>query len=444
MATNRSTDSSTDSSTDISTDSSTDISTRCQDSETVHVEAGSVLIDTVRSDDPTVAAILARTAAEDRPELVRRMLGIGARAMVETSIGADLAAFDERILHTIEKATASAEAQVRTIVGEAESIMRSSLDPDTRTSVMARAISEFDAVRTSISDCVDPARADSHVARLLGSLTAMLGPGGDLETRLAAALDPTSEESNLGGLRRDMERQFAEVRELLAEQRGRRTEAEAGTRKGFEFEEVVESRLRALAKPLGAVVSRTADVVGAVGDSLVGDFVVTFQNGDSVVVEAKNTNRIGLDGAGGILSELDRAVLNRDASYAICVSALDAYPAEVGTFGVYGNRVLVVDDGEGSMIDVAFRWIALVASMTGHASHEVDVARLSESADRVRRLARSFSSHRRALTDSMESIGRVREGLDDMRRDLLAQMDEMEFELARGTAPGGLRVVNSQ
>lgn len=428
----------------MATNHSTTSSTIDPNREAVHVEAGAVVIHSVSSDDPTIATILARTAAEDRPELVRRMLGIGARAMVETSIGVDLAAIDQRVLHTIEKATAAAETQVRTIVGEAETIMRSCLDPDARTSVMARAITEFHAVRSSISDCVDPSRADSHVARLLGSLATMLGPGGDLERRLAAALDPTNDESNLGGLRKDMERQFAEIRELLAEQRGRRSEAEAGTRKGFEFEDVLESRLRTLARPLGAVVSRTADVVGAVGDSLVGDFVVTLPSGASVVVEVKNSNRIGLDGAGGILSELDRAILNRDATYAICVSALDAYPSEVGTFGVYGNRVLVVDDGEGSMIDVAFRWVGLVASMTENASQEVDVARLSEVADRVRRLARSFSSHRRALTDSIESIGRVREGLDDMRRDLLAQMDDMEFELTRDSASRALRAVNGQ
>ncbi|MEX0756664.1 MAG: hypothetical protein WD204_01820, partial [Acidimicrobiia bacterium] len=126
----------------------------------------------------------------------------------------------------------------------------------------------------------------------------------------------------------------------------------------------------------------------------------------------------------------------------ICVSATDAFPAEVGAFGVYGNRILVVDDGEGTMIEVALRWATLLASIGDRVGGEVEIDRVLELTDRARRLVRTFSSHRRALTDSMESIGRVREGLDEMRRDLLVHIDEIEFELERGGT--SLRAVSGQ
>ncbi|MEX2280032.1 MAG: hypothetical protein WEA76_08090 [Acidimicrobiia bacterium] len=408
----------------------------------VTIENGRAILDAFESDDPAVVGVLAKLTSEERPEAVRRMLGIGARAMVDTAVGLDLVALDQRVLQTIERATAVAETQVRAIVAEAEAVMRSSFDPDTRTSVMARAITEFEAVRSAIVDTVDPSRTDSHVAVLLRSLTSMLGPGGDLEARLAAALDPSSEDSGLNGFRRDVDRRFGELRDLLAEQRGRREESDAGTRKGFDFEDVIETRLRTLSRPIGAIVSRTSDVVGSVAGCLVGDFVVTLASGTVVVIETKNCSRIGLDGSGGILAELDRALSNRQASIAICVSATDAFPAEVGTFGVYGNRVLVVDDGEGTMIEVALRWATLLAATGDRAGGEFEIDRVLELTDRARRLVRTFSGHRRALTDSMESIGRAREGLDEMRRDLLVHIDEIEFELERGGK--SLRAVSGQ
>ena len=409
----------------------------------VRIDDRVLRLDGLVVDDPTVVAVLGRLGESERVDAVTRMLGIGARAMVETAIGVDLAAIDERVLHTIDRATTAAEHKVRTIVADAERTMLASLDPDTRTSAMARAITEFESVRTSIIDTVDPTRSDSHVSVLLHRITGLLGPGGELEARLSAALDPASEDSGLASLRREVERRFTELRELIAEQRGRRDEAQLGTRKGFDFEDAIENRLRTIARPAGALVERTSDRSGCVGDDLVGDFVVTLQSGTSIVVEAKNTMRVGLNGPGGILNELDRALANREASMAICVSAIDAFPAEVGAFGVYGNRILVVDDGEGSMLEVAFRWASLLAAASEKSQVEVDIDALTALSDRIRRMAQSFSNHRRALTDSIASIDRVRDGLEEMRRDLLAHLDEMDFELERRPDTAPLRIVGS-
>lgn len=410
---------------------------------TVGLRNDTVRLDAFEVEDATVNGVLARVPAEARAETVRRMLGIGARSILETSVGVDLAAIDERVLASIEQSTQAAEVTVRELLSEAERSIRSNLDPDTRTSAMARALAEFSGVQASITGSVDPARADSHVAELLRSLTTMLGPGGELESRLRAAFDPATEDSGLASFRRDVDHRFTELRELLAEQRGRRDEAAAGTRKGFDFEDTLEDRLRLLARSRGAIVTRTSDRPGTISECLVGDFVLTLENGTTIVLEAKNSARVGLDGAGGILAELDRAMSNRDASIAICVSATDAFPTEVGTFGVYGNRVLVVDDGEGSMLEIAVRWASLLSTQAERSGGHIDVDSLREQTDRLRRLTRTFSTHRRALTDSIEAIGRVRDGYDELRRDVLLHIDEIEFELDR--RPGTeLRAVSGQ
>jgi hypothetical protein len=409
----------------------------------IRIEGSQVLLTAIAVDDPTVVSVLARLDPAERPDAVRRMLGIGARALMETAVGVDLAAIDDRVTRSIERATALAEAQVRTIVADAERVLRDTLDPDTRTSAMARAITEMDSVRASIFETVDPHRTDSHVGTLLASLASMLGPGGQLEARLSAAFDPASDDSGLAVFRRDVDRRFTELREVLAYQRGRQGEAEVGTRKGFDYEDDLEARLRLLCRPLGAVVTRTSNESGSIKDCLVGDLVVTLPSGDRIVVEAKHTTRVGLDGSGGILAELDRAIANREASFAICLSASNAFPAEVGAFGVYGNRVLAVDDGDDTMLDVALRWVAMAAVVERRGSETIDTERIAASTDRIKRLTKSFSTQRRALTDSIDAISRVRDGLDEVRREIVAQIDEIEFEIAARESIA-LRVVGDQ
>lgn len=412
--------------------------------ERVVVDDGIVSIRELSTSDAAVREALRRVPSAERAQAVHRMLEIGARAMVSSSIGVDLEAIDERVVRVIERSTSNAERRIEAILSETDRILQSSLDPDTRTSTMSRALDEMQSVRASITEAIDPQRSDSHVGALLASLTAMLGPGGSLEDRLAEALDPSSDSSGLAAVRRSVEHGFGEVRELLAERRGRRDEAEAGTRKGFDFEDVIEETLREWAAATGALVERTSASTGGVGDDLVGDFVVDLPGGASVVVEAKNTGRVGLNGASGILAELDRALSNRNAQVAVCVSATDAFPTEVGVIGAYGNRVLVVDDGDGTMLRVALRWAEMIASSSsGRDGRDVDLDAVSGLIERMRRMATAFSTHKRALTDSVRSVNKVRDGLDDMRRELLSLLDDIDAELERRADPP-LRAVASR
>ncbi|HEY5579186.1 MAG TPA: hypothetical protein VIL12_05820, partial [Acidimicrobiia bacterium] len=203
---------------------------------------------------------------------------------------------------------------------------------------------------------------------------------------------------------------------------------EHGTRKGIEFEDVVEARLREAARHLGAIVERTSRSGGS--HSNVGDLTVTLPAGQVVVVEAKNQERISLLGRDGILDELDRAKANREACFAVCVSARPAFPAEVGAFGAYGDKLLVVDDGEGLMVDVAVRWAAAaVAASSNRRAHGFDPDTIAALLTEIRALAQLFSTNRRAMTDIGRSLENVRGSLGEMRARLLSLTDELLSEL---------------
>jgi hypothetical protein len=85
----------------------------------------------------------------------------------------------------------------------------------------------------------------------------------------------------------------------------------------------------------------------------------------------------------------------------------------------------------------------MAAVVERRGSETIDTERIAASTDRIKRLTKSFSTQRRALTDSIDAISRVRDGLDEVRREIVAQIDEIEFEIAARESIA-LRVVGDQ
>ena len=160
---------------------------------------------------------------------------------------------------------------------------------------------------------------------------------------------------------------------------------------------------------------------------------MTLGDGTRVVVEAKNVAKMSLAGKTGILTELDQAMDNRNASWAICISATDGFPGEVGSFAVYGNRLLVVDPGEGTLTGVALRWIAASAASAAERLDEVDTAAAQERLHRIRDLAQHFSRSKRALTTAQDGLESVRHDLDSLRTQLIELVDDVARALRPAT-----------
>ncbi len=394
-----------------------------------------MIIDGLRVRDPVLVGLLTQSDDHERVAMTERILTVGARGLATMGLGFDLSEVDLRVTRSVERATDEAALRVQSMLDEAHRVLSSSLDPEQRSSMVARTVADFGAWRDSFLEKVDPEASQSHTGRLLDHLRELLGPGGALEQRLTSVLDPSSDTNGIGHVASLIEHRFSELRESMALDRGRREEAERGTAKGFEFEDRIEEALRSIAKPIGAIVERTSRSSGALaGEAMVGDFVVQVPDLGRIVVEAKNVRALALTGKDSILTQLDRALANRDGTVAVCVSAQEAFPREVGSFAVYGDRILVVDDGEGTMVEVAIRWAQAALKARGTSGTEVDLGVVEERLQRLRLMAQRFSTNRRTLTEISSSVDKVRDSLEDMRRDLVEVVDDASSEIRRGEA----------
>lgn len=388
------------------------------------IEGDGVTITNLEITDASLAQLLRTYPESEWSGVVGRAISVGARGLLTMGVSVDLAELG---------------ARYQRVLDEARTALANDFDTDTRSSVLGRARLEFEGLQQRLLEGLDPMRADSLTAQLIEHVTELLGPDGLLETRLSEALDPTADGSAFGRLEELVEERFSQLEQLISHDRGRREEANRGTAKGGDYEDDLELRLRAAAAAIGGcIVERTTDISGKLDSAaLVGDFVIVLPNGRRLVVEAKNQATIGLHGK-GILEELDRAMANREADFAICVSAHgDAFPNEVGSFGVYGSRLLVTDDDAGVLVSAALRWGQAVVSADGLASAAtLDAGFLADRADRVRSLARRLSSAKSSLAKVQTSIEAVRDDLDGTRSDLVTLVDDIVSEIERGSGGG--------
>jgi hypothetical protein len=382
--------------------------------------------------DPVLAEFLASYPADRRADQLASVIAVGVRGLTTMGVGATVQKVGEEMDRLLASATERHASAVGDIIESGSETLAGRLDPAVRSSLTAQALGEIEAAHAAMLDRLDLDRTDSHSARLVGELSTLLGPEGPLRQRLAEVFDTASDGSAMGRLLSAVDARFTELRDLLVGSEAAAREADRGTAKGLDYEDAVIAQVRAAAAEIGGcVVEATGSLAGSLDAAAkVGDGVLTLADGTRVVVEAKNTSRISLTGKDGILAELDRAMINREAQWAVCVSAQDAYPQEVGAFGIYGNRLLIIDDGEGTLLRAGLRWVQGYAASNGGPVGKADLDAATRSVDRLRQLAQRFSTAKRALTGIRGSVDTVRGELEGLRTDLLDLVDDIAAALA--------------
>jgi len=412
-------------------------------SGTVRALGDRIVIEGLTVDDRRAAEVVrsraqAGTAA---PETIRKAIEIGARVLdsEETTVNVDyvrreleagLGELDEKLEGTLKESAETIAEQLEDAFDGDESVqaqLRDIVAKNTRDQLeaVARLLTAEDSTNPLVSvqkqfgkamlEAEERSRAE--VERLRDSHSkearAMHGQVADLRKEIA----------------RMLEREDADVRVAEAE--------EAGTRKGFTFEDLTHEAIERLADSRGDVATHTG-TVQAEGGGKKGDTVVELGACDGlssgkVVFEAKNTKQA--------LSKneawryLDTAMAARAASFGVLVvPGEDRIPSGREQLREYqGNKMIVaVDplDPDGLSLAVAYRLAAARVSMARERDLTVDAAEVRVATDEAISSLKQAQSIRSTLTSIKNSSDKARSTLDDMVAATELKLDRIDSLVA--------------
>jgi hypothetical protein len=405
----------------------------------VDVAGDRLIVERVMLVDPSAAAYVAATPADDRPALIERALRIGLTALQQAGISVNVDVVRREFEALVSQTQATNEKAARAL----EEVLRQNFaDGDGR---LPRTLEKFlgdrGALRLFVNELFDESKRDSAIGRmklLLGSYF-----DGDA-SRLAVLLDPTRMNSPLHQFRTEVSDGFARLNDRLtaieAAATARASERAKSSAKGGDFETLLEGMLADLARGAGDIVDRTGDEAGAVARSKKGDFVLTVNPAMThgadlrIVVEAKDREVSGR----AMRDELREAKTNRSAAVGLVVFTPAHAPAGIAPFDIRAGDVYCVLDPESPdapTLEASFRLARLLAVATLREREvEVDATAIQEALTGIREQLELIRRLKTQLTSIGTTARGVSDALDGMREMIIARLSEAEAEL-RSVAP---------
>jgi uncharacterized protein DUF2130 len=210
---------------------------------------------------------------------------------------------------------------------------------------------------------------------------------------------------------------------------------EAGTRKGFTFEERVFEAIEDIAGTRGDCASHTG-AEGAEGGGKKGDVLVEIggANGPAngrIVFEVKD-RRLSKNDA---WAELNAAMAARAASFAVLVVAgEDRVPAGREQLHEYeGNKLIVAvdrEDPDSLGLSIAYRLAAARVAMARGRDLTVDASEVRSVAEEAVSCLKQAQSIRSALTGIKTSSDKARGGLDEMVAAVESKLERIDSLVA--------------
>jgi hypothetical protein len=399
------------------------------------IEGDTLVLDGFTERDSQVVALVEQ--ADDPDGVVHDILVVGARALSAAQVTTDVGVVEKAFGDMASMFSAGLES----FAGELETRTKELLDGED--GALPRSFEEFKAeIEKLLDGTFDPDSKRSALAKLEELMRRVTA---DQVKAVRRLIDPDDDESPLGRYRSEIVKSVREetakvheaVQELtttLAVGEARVEMFELTTKKGFTFEEELETSLVAICQPHGDVAERVGGTPGVRGRK--GDFVVTLNPEDTAgqaagyVLEAKNQQLNLRD----TLREVDGAIANRQALAGIAVFAKhDQCPGDV-PFQQYGNRALVVydaSDGDDVALRLACCWARwVVRRQLGAAGDEIDLDRIGSLIEDARQALRTRSTIDRALTTSANKITEARGHLGTLVTEVEVALAAIEGEIA--------------
>jgi len=395
----------------------------------VLVADGVVYVRELEEHDPEVVRVVSES--EDSVAAIRQCLRIGARALRAAHVTVDVDVI-ERSFHALETRF---ESRVSDAVDEIARTTSNLLDEDNGalTGALSAFRAEFDQLLGDTFDASSKLSVITKIEELV--LCTMKG-----------LITPEIDDSPIGRLKNElvdtMQREMGDV----ADEVRRVTEHlgildatadayEHTTAKGFDYEDVVDECVGALAAGYGDLAACTGNESGSCA-SKVGDEVVTLNRDDTHGVEARFTLEVKNRTLNmrKTLAELDQALANRDALAAIAVFRSQEQAPTSVPFQYNDDKAIAVldpDDGDDSALRLAYMWARWTVRRRLAVGEQpgLDLERIAGLLEDACRALERHTAIKRFHTQARKSIDQAGEQVNDMVGEVHDALDELEAEL---------------
>lgn len=398
---------------------------------TLNEREKTVLIRSVLLDEQEVFEALSSMTVEMRPPFLKRAIRVGVIALkdVLTAEKLDYVRREFDRLDTQLEQIFTKQLGPEGMKGELENIFGDS-------GQLRRALEQiFGEDGTLIRDILDPDKESTPIGGLRKTIESYF-KGKDSE--VYSMLDPHKKDSPVNRLREELVTKLDAIKTDLDIYLAKKELTDKMPKKGFDFEDDLESYLQQVTRPFNDHVERVSKELGK-SRTKKGDFTITIHDPTApasvprIVVETKAVKNLPVTGR-GLLGYMDKAMANRDAQFTIAVSKAPLSLA-VGRFREYeGNKIVCEFADDGLPVEVAYK-VARVRLLLGKLKEtgKVDLAKIDAEIDIIRNQLETIRGIKTKLTGIRDASDAVRQELDGLKQKILESLGEIVKTIATST-----------
>ena len=412
----------------------------------VHALVGRLIVENVVVDDPVAAELVSHAieAGEDPTRIVADMIEIGARVLEREQAGSNV----EVLRADMEKASREVEERLgatsEQVVTELRTRLEEAFGPDQGhvTRVLQRHFGAESStavqhqVRTAVAELLNESR--ERLYKQFSSADES-NPLASFQKLAVQAIRQSSDQQHAH--LREMNQRIGSLQLEIAKLQAERektlevaAEHERSTAKGRPYEEAVFEAIDAIAGGAGDDCDAVGDlqgVGGRKGDVLVGIDGCAGPPRGRIIFEAKNS-QVPKKRA---LAELDEAMAQRDAAYAVWVVPSEAQlPARTQALReVNGDKLFVVfdpEDGSRLPLEVAYSLARARVLMAKGDADGLDATALRSEVERTLGAMEDVRRIKQQLTHAANGIEGARAVLEELDRRVRLHLGQIDALLA--------------
>jgi hypothetical protein len=259
------------------------------------------------------------------------------------------------------------------------------------------------------------------------------------DSKVYSMLDPHTKDSPICCLREELTTKLDGIQKEIEEQIVKKGIIQKTPQKGFIFEDTLENFLLQVSKPFGDSIERVGKEKGKLG-KLKGDLVIVLNDPmteghpPKIVVEAK-TGEIRLTQK-GLIGELDEAIENREAKFAIAVTESVVSDAIGWYREIEKDKVICAFGDNGLPLEVAYRVARACTLLNMHrqSKKEIDTGRICGLIDKISNDLNAVQGIKAKLTSIANTSGKTTEDIESLESNIRLSLVEMQ-DLLRNARP---------